>query len=191
MLNSQSLSVREAILERRSVGVFNKQPVDAQDILDILNDAVWAPNHKNRQPWRVILGVGEGLPKVLDVIRDVTIPNHKNLSDDEVAHKMTKFLTPGAYAFVVVPEDLRQHERTEDFAAASCFIQNIMLLAWDRGIGSIWKNPTWLDSPEFTEAIGAKPGERVIAMVQLGYFDKIPAKKTRKTAEEIVTFFGE
>lgn len=190
-MNSQSLSVREAILERRSVGVFNKQPVDAQDILDIINDAVWAPNHKNRQPWRVILGIGEGLPKVLDIIRDVTIPNHAHLTTEDIEHKMTKFLSPGAYAFVVVPEDLRQHERTEDFAAASCFIQNMMLLAWDRGIGSIWKNPTWLDSPEFTEAIGAKPGERVIAMVQLGYFDKVPAKKTRKTAEEIVTFFGE
>ena len=48
-----------------------------------------------------------------------------------------------------------------------------------------------LSNRGFAEAIGAKPGERVIAMVQLGYFDKIPAKKTRKPAEEIVTFFGE
>ena len=43
MLNSQSLSVREAILERRSVGVFNKQPVDAQDILDILKAILVSP----------------------------------------------------------------------------------------------------------------------------------------------------
>ena len=54
---------------------------------------------------------------------------------------MKKFKDPGAVVFVIVPEDARQKERLEDYAAASMFVQNIMLLAWDKGIGTCWKTP--------------------------------------------------
>lgn len=49
---------------------------------------------------------------------------------------------------MIVPEDPRQKERLEDYAAASSFLQNMQLLAWDKGIGSSLEN-TWL--PRRTE----------------------------------------
>ncbi|MBQ0138094.1 MAG: nitroreductase [Kurthia sp.] len=190
-MNSQSLSVRDAILQRRSIKLFNGQPVDTQDILAIFEDAKWAPNHGNRQPWRVVLATGEGLEKLVSVIRDFVVPNWKELSDDEVAQKMLKFTTPGAIAFVIVPQDLRQKERLEDYAAASSFLQNSQLLAWDKGIGTCWKTPAWLDKPEFLSAVGVEAGERVISMLQFGYFDMIPKEKPKKAVDEFVTMFGE
>ena len=44
---------------------------------------------------------------------------------------MKKFTGPGAAAFVIVPEDARQKERLEDYAAASMFVQTRSFL---RGI---------------------------------------------------------
>lgn len=191
-MSEQSLTVKEAILQRRSIKLFNGQPVDTQDILDIFDDAKWAPNHGNRQPWRVVLAAGEGLKKLNDeVIRQLAVPNWKDLSADEIATKMMKFTTPGAVAIVIMPEDLRQKERLEDYAAVSSFIQNAQLLAWDHGIGACWKTPGWLDRPDFLEALNIKAGERPIAMLQFGYFDTIPNEKPKKSAEEFVTFFGE
>ena len=70
---------------------------------------------------------------------------------------------------------------------ASTFIQNMQLLAWDRGIGSCWKTPGFLDNPKFREALKVQPGERVIAMLQVGYFDEVPKGKERKQAADIVT----
>ncbi len=191
MMNEQSLSVEEAIRGRRSIKMFNGQPVDREDLMEIIDIAVWAPNHGNRQPWRIVLASGSELDELKDLIREYAVPDWKELSEEVLAKKMQKFVTPGAYAFVIVPQDVRQKERYEDFAAASGFIQNIQLLAWDRGIGACWKTPNWIDNPKFRDALGVKPEERIISMLQFGYFDTIPKEKPRKSAEEIVTNFGE
>lgn len=191
-MRTQSLTVKEAITQRRSIKFFNGQPVDAQDILAIVDDAKWAPNHGNRQPWRIVLATGEGLVKLNEeVIKGLAVPNWKDLSQEDIATKMLKFTTAGAVAFVIMPEDLRQKERLEDYAATSSFIQNIQLLAWDFGIGTCWKTPGWLDRPEFLQLLDVKVGERPIAMLQFGYFDSIPKEKPKKSVEEFVTFFGE
>ncbi|RHW35849.1 nitroreductase [Lysinibacillus yapensis] len=189
-MNPQTLSVREAIIGRRSIKKFNGQPVDREVLMKIIDDAVWAPNHQNRQPWRLVAACGEEILELHKLLRDTAIPRWKDLSEESLEKQMQKFTLPGAYAFVIVPEDVRQKQRLEDFAAASTFIQNFQLLAWDMGIGSCWKTPDFLDKPEFREALGVKPGERIISMLQLGYFDELPKAMERKKSDEIVTFFG-
>ncbi|MBB5148006.1 MULTISPECIES: nitroreductase family protein [Ureibacillus] len=190
-MNEQALTVREAIIGRRSIKKFNGQPVDRADLLQIIDDAVWAPNHQNREPWRLVVACGKELFQLHDLLRNTTIPDWRTLSEEEVEKRMQKFTTPGGYVFVIVPEDPRQKERLEDFAAACALIQNMMLLAWDYGIGSCWKTPEFLDKPDFRKALGVKPGERIVGMVQFGYFDELPKGKDRKKSDEIVTIFGE
>ena len=189
-MNEQSLSVREAILQRRSVKVFNGQPVERDTLMSILDEAKWAPNHGVREPWRMVVACGEELNELHTVLRDFGVAKWNDLSEEDLAKQMKKFITPGAYVFMIVPEDDRQKERLEDYAAASMFIQNAQLLAWDLGIGSCWKTPGFLDAPKFRETLGVKQGERIISMLQFGYFDVMPKAKPRKAVEEFVTFFG-
>ncbi len=189
-MNEQSLSVRDAILQRRSVKVFNGQPVERDTLMTVLEDAKWAPNHGNREPWRLVVACGRELTELHTVLREFGVAKWKDLSEDDLAKQMKKFVTPGAYAFVIVSEDVRQKERLEDYAAASSYIQNAQLLAWDLGIGACWKTPPFLDAPKFREALGIKKAERIISMLQFGYFDEMPKAKPRKSVEEFVTFFG-
>jgi len=79
----------------------------------------------------------------------------------------------------------------EDYAAASTLIQNAQLLAWDRGIGSCWKTPAYIEDPKIREVLGVKSGERIISMLQFGYFDEVPKGRERTPVEEKITFFGE
>jgi nitroreductase len=189
-MNEQSLSVRDAILQRRSVKVFNGQPVERDTLMTVLEDAKWAPNHGNREPWRLVVACGKELTELHTVLREFGVAKWKDLSEDDLAKQMKKFVTPGAYAFVIVSEDVRQKERLEDYAAASSYIQNAQLLAWDLGIGACWKTPPFIDAPKFREALGVKKVERIISMLQFGYFDEMPKAKPRKSVEEFVTFFG-
>ncbi|WP_155592495.1 nitroreductase family protein [Lysinibacillus cavernae] len=190
-MSEKKLSVRDVIIQRRSIKKFNGQPVDREDLMSIIDDAGWAPNHGNREPWRLVVACGNELENLHQLLRDLTIPKWQELSSEDLTKQMMKFTLPGGYAFVIVPEDARQKERLEDYAAASSFIQNMQLLAWDRGIGSCWKTPAFLDNPKFREALKVQPGERVIAMLQVGYFDEVPKGKERKPSAEIVTIFGE
>ncbi len=187
----QSLTIRDAIIQRRSIKAFNGQPVEKDILLSIMEDSIWAPNHQNRQPWRFVVACGKELLDLYDVLKEFAIPKWKELTDEELEKQMKKFTNPGGYVFVIVPEDARQKERLEDYAAASMLIQNIQLLAWDRGIGSCWKTPGFLDNPKFREALGVKQGERIISMLQVGYFDEMPKPKDRKHVDELITIFGE
>ena len=189
-MNGQSLSVRDAILQRRSIKNFNGQPVERETLLAILEDAKWAPNHGNREPWRMVVAVDKELKELHTVLRDFGVAKWRDLSEDELTKQMKKFTSAGAYAFVVVKEDVRQKERLEDYAATSSYIQNAQLLAWDLGIGACWKTPPFIDAPKFREALGINPGERIISMLQFGYYDEMPKAKPRKDVEDFITFFG-
>ncbi|MEI4769005.1 nitroreductase [Psychrobacillus sp. FJAT-51614] len=188
MMN-QSLSIREAIIQRRSIKLFNGQPVEQDVLMSILEDALWAPNHQLRQPWRFVVACGSELLDLYDVLKEFALPKWKELSEEDLEKQMKKYTLAGGYVFVIVPEDARQKERLEDYAAASMLVQNVQLLAWDRGIGSCWKTPGFLDNPKFREALGIKAGERIISMLQVGYFDEMPKPKPRKSIEEFVTVF--
>lgn len=189
-MNEQALSVREAIIGRRSVKNFNGQPVDLENILSVLEDARWAPTHGLRNPWRFIVAANQEYVKFQDVLKEYGVPKWKELSEEDLEKQMKKFRAPGAVVFVVVQEDVRQKERLEDYAAASALIQNAMLLAWDQGIGTCWKTPPFIDNPKFREELGVKPGERIMSMLQFGYYDDIPKNRVRTPLEDIVTFYG-
>lgn len=190
-MSEQGLTVKDAIIQRRSIKKFNGQPVNREDILEIIDNAVWAPNHGNREPWRLVVACEEQITALHALLRDVTIPKWQDLSSEDLAKQMASFTLPGGFVFVIVPEDVRQKERLEDYAAASSMLQNMQLLAWDKGIGSCWKTPAFLDNPKFREALKVRAGERVIAMLQVGYFDELPKAKERKKAADLVTIFGE
>ena len=82
--------------------------MNREDLLAIIDDAVWAPNHGNREPWRLVVACGKELDDLHNLLRDLTIPKWQELSSEDLAKQMTKFTLPGGYAFVIVPEDARQ-----------------------------------------------------------------------------------
>lgn len=190
-MTNQSLSVRDAIIQRRSIKAYNGQPVEREELLTILEDAVWAPNHQLREPWRFVVACGKELFDLYEVLKEFAIPKWKDLTTEDLEKQMKKFTTPGGYVFVIVPEDIRQKERLEDYAAASMLIQNVQLLAWDKGIGSCWKTPGFLDNPKFRKALGVQSGERIISMLQLGYYDEMPKAAKRTSVDKLITIFGE
>lgn len=182
--------LKTIIQERRSIKKFNGQPVAAADVTAVLEDAAWAPNHGNREPWRFVVAAENGLTAIRETLKECTIPKWNTLSPEELEQKTAGFKLPGAFVFVVVPEDPRQKERLEDFSAASALIQNAQLLAWEKDIGTCWKTPPWIDAPKFRQALGVLPGERILAMVQFGYYDELPKAKARTPISEKITYFS-
>jgi nitroreductase len=185
------MNVAEAIKTRRSIKKFNGKLVAKEDVTELIEHAVYAPNHGMRQPWRLVVGYEENLPKVHTLLKEMALPKWQELSEEELEKNMQKFTLPGAYIFVVMPEDARQKERLEDYGAVSSMLQNLQLLAWEKGIGACWKTPGFLDHPKFREALNVIQGERVVSMLQLGYFDEVPPAKERKAMNQYVTVFGE
>ncbi len=89
-----------------------------------------------------------------------------------------------AQIVVYINEDPRQIQRDEDYAATCAFMQNFQLLAWERGLGCVWKSGGLNYNPLFIEGLGLTRGQRIVGILHLGYFDKAPEGKARAPITE-------
>ncbi len=84
-------------------------------------------------------------------------------------------------------EDENERARDDDFAATSSLIQNLQLLAWEKGIGMVWKSGKILYDKEVHQAFGLQDNERLAAIIQTGYPDEAPEVKERTPIRERFT----
>ncbi|MGF9641950.1 nitroreductase [Paenibacillus sp. MABNS29] len=172
--------VIDVIQERRTIKRFKSDSIPVDTIKELLDVAVWAPNHKMREPWRFLLFAGEGRKRLAKAIAaDI---GKDNKFESGILHNPIQLL-------VVMEEDPRQTVWDEDFAAVSALVQNFMLAAWSKEIGTFWVTKPFLYSPKFREHLGIQPGEKVIGMIYAGYPDVIPESRPRTPAADKLTLF--
>ncbi|MDQ0271857.1 nitroreductase family protein [Cytobacillus purgationiresistens] len=185
-----SNSIDELIKSRRSIKKFKPDPVSVDEIVELLEVAKWAPNHKLTEPWRFLLYSGDGKEKFIQAysqsqaLKDGSIP-------DKAEKKSEYFRSIPLHLVVVMPEDPRQKTWDEDYGAVSALIQNFQLAAWARGIGMIWRTNDWIYNPVFRDAIGVKPGEKVIATLMIGYAEHVPEAKSRTSIMDKLKIISE
>ncbi|MFE8694750.1 nitroreductase [Cytobacillus sp. FJAT-53684] len=179
-------AVEENIINRRTIKSFKKESISPELIIELLNVAKWAPNHKLTEPWKFQLYVGEGKEKFINAfIRSQ--PQVDGGISERVKKKAQYFRDIPVHLVVIMPEDPRQRRWDEDYGAVSTLIQNFQLAAWEREIGMIWRTNDWIYDPIFREEIGVAPGEKVVATLMIGYPEHIPAARARTDIRELLT----
>lgn len=120
--------------------------VPPQAILELLNEAVWAPNDGLREPWRfVYIAGGEAADKLENPARDGS-----------------------TFLLLVAKEENDPHKQEEDYAAVCCLIQNFQLLARAKPWQVHRLLPEWIYNQQRCEAFGIRPQERIVAVLELG-----------------------
>ncbi|MGG3235230.1 nitroreductase [Priestia flexa] len=182
-----SASIRDVIRERRTIRTFNNDPIEKEAIIQLLDDASWAPNHKLRQPWRLVMFYGKGNESLSEQMKNLS----KQVSDEGAAKKIgkmaEKFSQSQANIIITVPKDENEMKQEEDFSAVSAFIQNFLLLAWEQEIGVLWKTGKLIHQPGFRKIAGIKEDEAIVGVLMLGKFDDVPASKPREAIIEKLT----
>lgn len=127
--------------------------ISAQSILEVLNDAVWAPNDGLREPWRFIYVTGsEAAAKLSD--------SSGNASS--------------AFLLIVAKQDADPHKQEEDYAAVCCLIQNVQLLVKSRPWYVRRSIPNWIYDRDQCKPFGILSEERIVALLELGENDRSP-----------------
>ncbi|MGY4707173.1 nitroreductase family protein [Candidatus Bipolaricaulota sp. J31] len=166
----------EIVKGRRSIRKFKPDPVPENDLVEILEAAIWAPSAGNAQPWRFIVVRDPGIKRKLVVAA---------LGQDFIAE---------APVVIVVCTDLERARRAygdrgvglyciQDTAAA---IQNMLLLAHAKGLGTCWVGA--FSEEEVCEALALPEGLRPVALVPLGYPAQKPRPRPRRPLDEVVEY---
>lgn len=179
-------TVSQLIKERRTVRVFKEDAVSVETLTELLDVAVWAPNHNLREPWRFIVYEGEGRKIFADAVLSTFSPEELAKYGE---HRMKEYMHTPLHLLVVLKEDPRQKQWDEDFSAVCCLIQNLQLAAWEQGIGMVWKSNPYMYNPKFRDesGVGVQPGEKIVAVLHIGYPRVIPHAAPRTPARELLT----
>ncbi|MCR8843978.1 nitroreductase [Paenibacillus sp. SC116] len=185
------MSIKETIRGRRSTHNFKHTPIKKEQVLGWLDDAVYAPNHGLRQPWRFIFIGEQGKEEYSDKLVESVIKLGKFKEGDEAQKQKYREYVKHIPAFLVVvmPEDPRPNIWEEDVMAVSALVQNLQLLAWEDGVGMLWHTGGYIHQPFYRKTLGIQPGEKIIGNLFIGYPDEVRPVRPRKEAAELLTEF--
>ena len=187
------METQEAIRERRSIRKFEDTSISTTDIEKILRAASLAPSGKNKQPWRFVVVREDKRDEMIRVMR-AGIESCKNNGIETGSSEGTARIMEQApvTVFVFNPyETNEEHERTiadyfmqiVDIQSVGAAIQNLLLAAWDRGIGTLWICDVFYAYRELCEWLGEN--HQMVAAVSLGYPAESPGPRPRRSVSEI------
>ena len=182
-IKDKKSALAQIIRERRAVkkGYTNKE-VKEELVKELLEDAIWAPTHGNRQPWRFIFVGKDQLPAFAKKVA-ATYPKERQKNREEYLNEPNAILV----VTMQVPELEKQWD--ENFGATACMLQNFWLLAWEKQLGVVWKTNPHIYDQRVKDILGVPDNEKIVGFIHLGYFDEEPVKKDRIPVEEKFTTF--
>ncbi|WP_173915678.1 nitroreductase [Halobacillus sp. Marseille-Q1614] len=176
----------DAIKNRRSIHDFKREVVDPAVLQNIFNNASWAPTHRMKQPWSIVMFQEQGSVDYADLV----IESYFRLGlADGYKEEKAKSMMEGIKSFLVniphhaviyMEKDKEAHKYEEDYAAVCAYIQNVQLIAWDQGVGMLWTTSPYINDEEFIKGIGLDPDiHKIAAVLQIGYPRSVPKAKKR------------
>lgn len=182
-MNLTPTEVSTLLRKRRAIfpKSYTDQAISKEIILEILENANWAPTHRLTEPWRFKVFTGEGLEKLALYMGDFF---KKNTSADQFTQeKYEKSMeNPRRSACVIAiclqPDAENRIPEWEELASVAMAVQNMWLTCTAYNIGSYWSSPR--AALEANEFLGLKEGERCLGLFYMGYHNmpEVPGKRT-------------
>jgi nitroreductase len=162
------MDVFQAIRQRCSVRNYAEKTPTSGDILKVLEAGRWAPSGLNNQPWRYTL-----------------------VADPRVRAQLARLTTSDAVirsapCLILICLDLNaSYNRDKDLMAIGAFIQNMLLEAYDLGLGTCWLGEIVNRKNEVTALMKWPPHLDFVAGVAIGYPDEEIGERERRTLDEL------
>lgn len=190
-----------AIYDRRSIRKFLDKPISQKDMKEIIQSGIKAPSSKNRQPWKYIVIQGNAKEDMLKVFRQGIEREEK---DSPLLPQSKQHIASAKYTVDIMEEapvivfvvnslgksilsELTPEERIYEICniqSISASIQNMLLAAADKGIGSLWICDIYFAYAELCEWLDSDG--QLIAAIAFGYPNEFPKERPRKKLDDVV-----
>ncbi len=184
-----ALQLADLIRSRRTIGAFTDIPLPEGLVENLLETAVWTPNHRLTEPWRFIYLTGEGCKGYATVRSEMALGNQ--IKPEQYAARdaiMQKFGTLPGILIVAFKENSNLEIAEEDYGACCALIQNFLLLAWEQGLGTAWK--TFKNDSRLRAYLGLEADEKVAGVIHIGYPAEMPVSQRQPIRKRITYLRG-
>ena len=184
------MDMRDCLLTRRSVRKYRPDPVSREDLEEILEAALCAPSAINLQHWHfVVVESPDRMAELKEVMGRVSDTFHPVLlqrfakNPGTVAETETFLNSLGHAPVCILAFFLKDDYPDRDGAmqSVSAAIENLMLAAWGKGLGTCWMSaPQRMGyGPELRQRFAPDRGE-FVAAITLGYPEVVPKMPPRR-----------
>jgi nitroreductase len=179
-MNQINFAISAVIRGRRTIGSFRPDVPSKDVVLEALDLARWAPNHKKTEPWHAIL-LGPETAKAVVALNAKIITAAKGAAEAE--SKTKKWAQVPGWIVITCDQATDPLRREEDYAACCCAIQNLQLALWSAGIGTKWSTGDVTRHPDFYSLLGIDSSQQsIVGLVWYGYPAVVP-EQTRGPME--------
>lgn len=169
-------ALHHAIRHRRSLGLarIKSDPVPRELIEEILEAANWAPSHRDFEPWRFAVIMGDGRAGLADAFASAyrSDAGTDYRADSEDAYRSRAWLAPVWISIGMEPGrglDGELVNPEEDIMAVACAMQNLHLVAAAYGLAGMWHSKGTSTHPAVAEYLGITPPGRLLGMFFCGW----------------------
>jgi nitroreductase len=185
----------EALRTRRSVARVKPDEVPRALIEEILDTAIWAPNHRKTEPWRFWVFRGEGRRLLAGAFIENYRRDHPAATPEELAgpgHKSAHRVLAAPLTIVVTSDAGRDEiETLENYGAVAAAIEHILLAAHARGLAGYWRtgDGVYTRPNAIRELLNVPEDTRLVGFVLLGYPDAQKQGARKATARDKTAWF--
>lgn len=159
-------SVYQATIQRRTIRRFKQKEIPETAILKWIESARMAPSAANIQPCEYIIVHKKD-------VADLIFPCLKWAGYIAPEGDPPAAARPVVYVIVLINQELDKGRGATDAAAA---IQNLILAAWDEGVGSCWLGS--VDRNQLKKIVILPDRYSIDSVIALGYPDETPVVET-------------
>ncbi|MDF2439222.1 MAG: hypothetical protein JWN98_206 [Abditibacteriota bacterium] len=189
------MDVFDAMRTRASLAKLKPDAVPRELIEQLLDVAVWAPNHKMTEPWRFWVWSGASREKLARAFCDNYRRDHPDADQDELDGPGCKTANRvlAAPVTLVVTSDVGRNETEtlENLVSASLAIEHILLAAHALGLGAYWRTGEgiYTQPNALLELLQLPQSARVAGFVLLGYPESTERTRRRTPWQEKTQWF--
>lgn len=186
--------INELIRSRRTIypEQFSDRKVHKEQIEVILNNAQWAPNHGNTQPWRFKVFTDESLNRLSEFLGKTYLEITPSAQQNDM--KLAKLMARPLKSSVVIAVCMSRQEEEkilelEEIEAVACAIQNMHLTCTAYGLGGFWSTPKLIYHQKMNEFLELGSKDKCISLFFIGYPAIDWPKAHRKPLEYTTEWF--
>lgn len=185
--------ISSIIASRRTKGptLFSDKTIDDAIIWKLLENANWAPNHKNTEPWRFRVYTQDALSNLSNSLQNC----YKNHTPEEKFssfkyEKIAKKVNASSHVLLISHQRNQAVPEWEEIAAIGAAVQNLWLSAEAGGIIGYWSSPKVMIS-HLKQYIDFSENESFLGLFYLGYpKTEIDLKKENGDIRQKVTWYS-
>eukprot|EP00764_Aduncisulcus_paluster_P012519 gnl/Carplike_NY0171/5559_a7616_222.p1 GENE.gnl/Carplike_NY0171/5559_a7616_222~~gnl/Carplike_NY0171/5559_a7616_222.p1 ORF type:complete len:199 (+),score=17.72 gnl/Carplike_NY0171/5559_a7616_222:35-598(+) len=166
------MSINDTIKNRRATPprFMSKEEISEETIKQLLENANWAPNHKQTEPWRFKVYSGAAKEKLAD---DIFLRLEEKMKEGanvnvQKAEKLRESIkrVPVVISVAMQRDEAQRIPEWEEIAAVSMAVQNMWLTATEMGLGAFWATPYFISL--LHDILEVEPGQLPMGFFYVG-----------------------